>query len=133
MNRLLPASKQILIVDDDAQTREGLALVLEAAGHRVRTAANGLEALMELRCWRPDAILLDLAMPTMDGWTFRIRQLSDPGFADIPVMVLSGSGEAACSEEARLGIADCFGNAAAGPEILELVGELFDVLDGGHA
>ncbi|HKI31392.1 MAG TPA: response regulator [Gemmataceae bacterium] len=131
MNSRPTAPKQILIVDDDAQAREGLALVMEAAGHAVRTAANGLEALQQLRTSRADVILLDLAMPTMDGWTFRIQQLGDPALADIPVMVLSVGGDSLRPEAARLGFVKCFRKASAGDEILDLLGEVFDVLDQG--
>jgi CheY-like chemotaxis protein len=54
-------------------------------------AADGLEALARLRQeQRPGVILLDLAMPNMDGVAFRRHQLDDPGLADIPVVVCSG-------------------------------------------
>jgi CheY-like chemotaxis protein len=131
LKSLTTALKRILIVDDDAQTRDGLALAIRAAGHTVRTAADGLEALKEVRARRPDLIVLDLIMPTMDGWTFRLHQLTDPALADIPVVILSGAGRAAAPEAARLGISNCFAKASAAHEIIELIGELFDVIDGG--
>jgi CheY-like chemotaxis protein len=130
LNSLITAPKRILIVDDDAQTRDGLALAIRTAGHTVRTAANGLEALKEVRVCRPDLIVLDLIMPTMDGWTFRTHQLTDPALADIPVVVLSGVGQVAAPEAERLGISNCFAKPSAAHEILEVMGDLFDVIDG---
>ncbi len=81
----------VCIVDDDPDIREIVQLVLEASGHRVRTAADGLEALDTLRR-HPGAclVLLDLMMPGMNGWEFRAEQLKDPPIASIPVVVLSG-------------------------------------------
>jgi len=134
VNEIPPVSKQVLIVDDDAQTCEGLALVMESAGHTVRMATNGLEALTKMRARRPDVVLLDLLMPTMDGWTFRLHQLGDPALADIPVVVVSRSATSSKRQAARLGISECFPKASNGIDVLNLVGDLFDVLDqGGRA
>jgi CheY-like chemotaxis protein len=83
---------RILVVDDDAELRRALAEVLTDVGYVVSCAPNGEEALRELRrAPAPDAIVLDLAMPVMDGWTFRARQRSDPALAPIPTIVVSAS------------------------------------------
>jgi len=85
--------KTILVVEDDAATREALAMILGAEGFAVVGAANGQEALGRLRSdVRPDLILLDLMMPVMDGWQFRREQLKDPALAAIPIVVLSADG-----------------------------------------
>jgi CheY-like chemotaxis protein len=85
--------KTILIVEDDAGTREALSMILTAQGFAVVGAANGQEALGLLRGdVRPDLILLDLMMPIMDGWQFRREQVKDPALAPIPVVVLSADG-----------------------------------------
>ena len=85
----------ILLVDDNADMREAIALDLESIGFTVRVAANGDEGLLAAReAPRPCAILLDLMMPVMDGWTFRERQLADPELRDIPVIVFSARGDA---------------------------------------
>ena len=83
----------VLVVEDDAATREALALVLEADGCHVVNAANGREGLDRLRQEPPDLILLDLAMPVMDGWQFRREQQQNPDLAPIPVVVLSAAGD----------------------------------------
>jgi CheY-like chemotaxis protein len=81
----------ILIVDDDAVLCQFLTELLRDAGYAVVTAANGLEALKELRQANPQPclILLDVMMPVMDGWTFREQQLQDPQLAAIPVVYIS--------------------------------------------
>jgi CheY-like chemotaxis protein len=81
----------VLLVEDDDDVRAAYAAYLEGAGYVVVEAGDGREALQRLRA-APDAfclILLDLFMPTMDGWTFRKRQLRDPAMAAIPVVVIS--------------------------------------------
>ncbi len=80
-----------LIVEDDRDMREGLAMILDAEGIEARTAADGARGLALLSDgWRPDFILLDLMMPVMSGSQFRQAQLADPALADIPVVVVSG-------------------------------------------
>ena len=59
-------------------------------GSDVACAGDGREALAELATHpTPDVILLDLAMPVMDGWTFRAEQMRDPHLSQIPVIVIS--------------------------------------------
>jgi CheY-like chemotaxis protein len=85
------ASHSVLIVEDDEDVREAYAAFLEGAGYRVVEAADGHEALRQLRS--PSRtfclILLDLFMPNMNGWAFRTEQLRDPALATIPVVVIS--------------------------------------------
>ena len=84
----------ILVVEDDADIRSGVAEVLREEGYDVATAAHGAEALEWLRTGNSASlILLDLMMPVMDGWEFRGEQLRDPRAARIPVVVLSGAGD----------------------------------------
>jgi two-component system chemotaxis response regulator CheY len=58
---------KILVVDDAAFMRVRAAKVLEDNGHEVAQAENGLEAVKKYAAWRPDAVLLDITMPEMDG------------------------------------------------------------------
>jgi carbon storage regulator CsrA len=88
------SGKRILVVEDDAVTRDMLTVLLEAQGYAVRTAANGQEALDFLRgAGRSDLILLDLTMPVMSGWEFSGRLRQDPALASIPVVLFSGAGD----------------------------------------
>ena len=79
----------VLVVDDDPDILQTLALCLSSEGYRVVMASNGQEALDVLGQQRPACILLDLMMPVMDGWTFRSEQMRDPQLARIPVVVIS--------------------------------------------
>ena len=121
--------KRVLLVENDEQTSEGLALVLEMAGYDTHTAMNGIKALEESRAWQPVVILLDLLMPLMDGWSFRKLQMEDPGLADIPVVIVSCCGDAARHHAVGLGIPNCFNKGHSGDGVLNLIGDLFDVLD----
>jgi CheY-like chemotaxis protein len=87
--------RRVLVVDDDPSIQGFLAEALVDEGYRVRTAANGREALAILGEWRPDLILLDLMMPEMDGWAFRGEQRAMPAVSDVPVIVLSATRELA--------------------------------------
>jgi len=83
----------VLIVDDDADTRELLDVALVRAGYSVATASNGREALAILRTIRPEMILLDIQMPVMDGAEFRQAQRRDQDLIKIPTVVMTGSRE----------------------------------------
>ena len=83
------AGKRILVVDDDPDLRELLFTALADEGFEVVPAANGREALVVLRTFRPDVIILDLMMPVMDGWQFAsaLKELDE----DIPIVLLSAA------------------------------------------
>ena len=83
----------VLIVEDDRDTREMLGRFLELEGFDVQTAANGELALKVLQDeGRPSVIILDLMMPVMNGWQFRVAQQSDPNLSEIPVVVVTAAG-----------------------------------------
>jgi CheY-like chemotaxis protein len=87
----------VLIVEDDADTREMLATLLQMEGFYAVGAEDGLEGLHVLRTVRhrapevPCLILLDLKMPRLSGGEFRRAQLGDPTVASVPVAVMSGA------------------------------------------
>ena len=81
----------ILVVDDDEDTRTGVAELLRLDGYEIAEAGDGQEALRRLRAGlRPCLVLLDLNMPGTSGWEFRALQLIDRRIADIPVIAFSG-------------------------------------------
>ncbi len=82
---------RVLVVEDHADLREMLAVLLESEGYEVQTAGNGAEALTSLSEARPSVILLDLMMPVMSGDEFRRRQLEDPRYRDVPVICMSAA------------------------------------------
>jgi CheY-like chemotaxis protein len=97
----MSGTSYILVVDDNRDIRELVRDILEFEGYVVVTACNGKEALERLGgADLPSLILLDLMMPTMNGWEFRAEQLKDQRLASIPLVVLTGDGNA--SEKARV-------------------------------
>jgi CheY-like chemotaxis protein len=79
----------VLVVDDDADTRQRLRTVLERSGWSVIEAENGQAALAAIRERMPQLILLDLTMPVMDGFTFLHALREEPNGRDVPVVVLT--------------------------------------------
>jgi PAS domain S-box-containing protein len=80
---------KVLVVDDEAGTRELLKEMLESDGYIPVLAASGKEALEALAGISVSAILLDLIMPEMDGFELLLRMKEDPGLRNIPVLVLT--------------------------------------------
>ncbi|HZR07030.1 MAG TPA: response regulator [Myxococcales bacterium] len=78
----------VLVVDDDPDILQTLALCLSTEGYGVMMAANGQEALDVLRREKPAVILLDLMMPVMDGWQF-IHEIDQRGWRKAPILILS--------------------------------------------
>ena len=81
---------RILVVDDEDQILQIVTSLLESEGHQVVTASHGLEALLCVEDSRPDAILLDIVLPRMDGATVAQKLREDPATADIPIIFLTG-------------------------------------------
>lgn len=87
--------RHILVVEDDYAIRDALTQVLEDEGYAVSGAANGQEAMGVLHKRSSIClILLDLMMPVMNGWEFRVAQRQDPALAPIPVVVISADASA---------------------------------------
>jgi CheY-like chemotaxis protein len=84
----------ILVVDDEAETRQLICKVLTEEGYKVDQEANGYAALVYLRVAPslPCVILLDLMMPLMNGWDFLRAQQDHPLLASIPTVVISAVG-----------------------------------------
>ncbi len=96
----------ILIVDDDEAVTQTFARMLELEGFAVRTAMSAETGLREAAQYRPDAIILDLRMPLMDGLGFLRRLRAREEQRDIPVAIVTGDyflDDAISSELRRLG------------------------------
>lgn len=82
-------SRRILILEDDASIAELLGIVLEAEGYAVQLATTALEARLLMERTAPDVLILDLALPDVDGIQF-LRSLRDkPKWSTLPVIVVS--------------------------------------------
>ena len=86
----MASRRKVLIVEDDADLRRLYAIGLNQKGFEVKLAANGAEALDRIRTEKPHVMLLDMAMPIMDGWEVleKFATLHPP--RHIPVVVISG-------------------------------------------
>lgn len=98
----------ILIVDDDEDIRDVIALVLERRGYRAVGAFDGQDALEQLRerDGAPALILLDLMMPRLNGVDFAKQLRSSAGVSQAPIVILSGDSRAR-ETAASVGAADC--------------------------
>lgn len=82
---------QILIVEDDPDTREILCELLSEEGYDVRSAAHGCEALAVLATQTPALVVLDLYMPVMNGWDLLAAMHGDDRLRTIPTLVLTSA------------------------------------------
>jgi CheY-like chemotaxis protein len=86
-------SLNVLVVEDDADVRFLVAAIFRGVGHTVREAEHGQDALdvLQVEQWRPDVIVLDVAMPVMDGLTFLARKQEAEDLCAIPVVIVSAT------------------------------------------
>lgn len=88
-------TKTILLVEDQKSVALMIGRMLESAGYRYEHSLNGREAMERLRRGpRPDMILLDIVMPVMSGYEFLEELGKEEELKDLPVIILSGRGEA---------------------------------------
>lgn len=126
---MTPESKQpplILVVEDYDDAREMYVEYLTFTGFRVEAATNGLEAIEMTGRLMPDLVLMDLALPKLDGWEATRRLKSDPKTSHIPVIALTGHALAGHAERAREAGCDSFITKPCVPD--ELVAEISRVL-----
>ena len=91
----------ILVVDDERNIRNNLAMVLEAEGYKVDKASNGDDALLQVKAGLYDIVFVDIQMPKMDGFALTRRLKTTPAVARIPVIILSSL---ASPEDKRRGL-----------------------------
>ena len=88
-----PAPSRILVVDDNQDAADSLAMMLALDGHEVRQTYAGAPALACLREFRPDVILLDIGLPGMDGYEVARRIREQPDGASVRLIALTGYGQ----------------------------------------
>ena len=102
-----PSKGTVLVVDDEAAIRDSLRMILEYEGYRVEEASGGAEAVAKVASVAPQAIILDIKMPEIDGLEV-LRVLGNRGY-ETPVLVISGHADLATAVEAtRRGAYDFF-------------------------
>jgi two-component system, cell cycle response regulator DivK len=119
---------QVLVVDDNEDTRSMYAVLLSAQGFAVRTAANGEEAIAAAE-ERPALIVMDLAMPGLNGWEATRRLKTGARTRDIPVIVLTAHDLDHYRDVAVAAGCDAFLSKPCA--IDDLVAEIRKLLDGG--
>jgi signal transduction histidine kinase len=96
-----PRAARVLCVDDDPEIAESLAQLLRDLGHEVRAAHSGPEALALLCEYRPEAVLLDITLPGMDGCELARKLRQRPGLEGVLLVAVSGHGDEAQRQRAR--------------------------------
>jgi PAS domain S-box-containing protein len=84
---------RVLVVDDNKDTADSAAMLLQGAGHDVRVAYSGIRALDLALAYRPDAVLLDLGLPEMDGYEVARRLRQNPQLKNVLLIAVSGYGQ----------------------------------------
>lgn len=89
----MPDKPLILVADDEEDIRELVCMNLRRAGYAIAEAADGLQALAEVKRRKPDAMVLDVMMPECDGLGVCRQLRSNPDTADIPIIMLTAKGQ----------------------------------------
>jgi two-component system cell cycle response regulator DivK len=126
-----PALPLVLVVEDYQDAREMYAAYLQFSGFRVAEATNGIEAIDKTIELMPDIILMDLALPRMDGWEATRRLKLDERTRHIPIVALTGHALAGHAEGARQAGCDSFVTKPCLPDAL--VAEIQRMLGGRSA
>jgi two-component system chemotaxis response regulator CheY len=123
--------KKVLVVDDDPGIRDLLAEELRYRGYSPIVAGNGSEALDCLGMMTPDAIVLDLMMPVMDGWTFVQHYRDQAGRGTAPIIAISADGDLPPRYKA-LGVTVFLRKPFDLNELANCIGQLTSVSGGEH-
>ena len=86
-------AKRVLVVDDNQDAADSLALLLSMAGHQVKVARDGVEALGLATQFKPNTILVDIGLPGMDGYELAQRLRELPSLGDVQLVALTGHGQ----------------------------------------
>jgi CheY-like chemotaxis protein len=86
------APRRVLIVDDNEDSANSLALILELGGHETASVYTAVDALQRATAFRPDVVLLDIGLPGMDGYEVAQKMRELPGLRDIRLVAVTGYG-----------------------------------------
>ena len=96
-----PAGLRVLVVDDNHDAVETLAMLLGLWGHDVRLAADGPSAVETAAAHRPDVVLLDISLPGMSGYEVAERLRANPELRETVLVAMTGYGQAEDKKETR--------------------------------
>jgi CheY-like chemotaxis protein len=88
-----PSGYRLLVVDDNQDAANSLAMLLRLQGHGVRVAFSGVAALEMAKAYAPDVVFLDIGMPGMDGYEVARRLRQQPGLGNVVLAALTGWGQ----------------------------------------
>jgi len=108
----------VLLVEDTLDTLEAFSHFLRGAGFRVETATDGRQAVDKARALRPDVVVMDLALPELDGWEATHQIKSDPVTRHVPVVAFTGHAFQQSKESARQAGCDAFLTKPLDPALL---------------
>lgn len=116
--------KRVLVIDDDLPLRGMLAAALRQHGFQVLLAGDGAEGQRALTIHNPDVVLLDLAMPDVNGWDF-LQRLQETGhLGNVPIIVLSAHVRVEPQALLRMGVAAILPKPFNLPELIDLIEHL---------
>lgn len=119
---------RILSIEDDAEMRGLIQLILERKGHRVVGVKRGEAGLELLKSLKPDVLLLDLMLPDMDGWEIYRQMKADMELSTVPVIIISARNEDQDAEEGyRVTGDDRF--LAKPFEVMDLIDTVYEMLE----
>jgi DNA-binding response OmpR family regulator len=122
-----PATKTILVVDDDPDVRLGLTMMLKAQGYRVAAAGDTISAMRIAVVEHPDLAILDIGLPGGEGYIVMERFRSLPSLAAVPVVVLTGRDpETVRARAESLGAVAVLGKPASSPDLMHAVRTAFE-------
>jgi two-component system CheB/CheR fusion protein len=93
--------RRVLIVDDNEDAANSLAIVLRLGGHETASVYTAADALIRAAAFRPDVVLLDIGLPSMDGYEVAQKLRELPGLRNVRLIAVTGYGRADDRERAR--------------------------------
>ncbi|MBP3957928.1 response regulator [Gemmata sp. G18] len=117
-----PVAVRVLVVDDNRDAADTLAMLLELRRYDVRVAYDGRAALRSARAWVPDCLISDIRMPGMDGYALAREARTDPALAGVKLVALSAFSDARhVQRAAEAGFDYRITKAADAQELLEVL------------
>jgi len=97
-----PTGRRVVVIDDNQDSNQTLAMLLDIAGHEVLSAYDGTTGLQAIKSFNPGVVLLDIGLPGMDGYEVARRLRADASLQDIYIIALTGYGKDSDIEQAQM-------------------------------